>query len=321
MKYFLLYVVFLTSSFAWSFEYKIDQASLIQPSFLQLHEIGKRFSAQGFHSISDLNLTSAGFYFDRAYVSHKWGSGLVIKSGLRVPTEIRGKVIEDAELGIQVLHFELDQTPYMVLGMDMTSAEFNEAVKPWITQKGTVRNWIWLLPRAHAVGVCTDSRKSKLQESADDLEEDSIMRTIGKCATDVLSGAIGSVESTLSFFKRLATEPRQLWQETKESFKELKAFVKNIRGEFKSALEAFHGMSSDEKLEMACIIAGEALGTAAQALTGAGAATALSKALPSLLLKIKSAAKMLQRFAELRARGVKVPGGAFLAREAMSCAI
>lgn len=322
MKFWLLSLVCsLLSSYAWSFEYKIDQASLSQPSVIQIHDIGKRLSEHGFHSVSDINLTSAGFLFDRAFVSHKWGSGLVLKAGLRVPASMQGQVIEDGNLGVQVLHFEIDSVPYMIMGMDMTQGEFREALKPWITKSSTGARWQWMIPQAHAVGVCAGRGKSKLQQTADDIETDSIMRTIGKCATDALSGAVGSVESTLSFFKRLATEPGQLWRETKQSFAELKHFVGNLRSELSAAFEAFQGLSSDEKMEMACIIAGEAIGTAAQALTGAGVATALSKALPSLLLKIKSAAQTLKAFAALRAKGVQVPGGAFLAREAMSCAL
>ncbi|KYG66136.1 hypothetical protein AZI86_03480 [Bdellovibrio bacteriovorus] len=320
MKFLVLYVSTFLSFTAWSFEYKIDQASLLNPSSLQIYKISQMLSANGFHSISDLNLTTAGFTFDRAFVSHQWQSSMILKSGLQVPDTMLGKVITDEGLGVQVLHFKVEETYYMLMGMDMTKGEFKEAAKPWITSSDVSAKFSWLLPQAHAV-TCMTGPQNRVGKTADSLESDSILRAIGKCGTDALSGFTGSVSSTLSFFKRLATEPGKLWAETKQSFVELKNFVMNINSELKEAFAAFQSLPSEEKAAIACTIAGQVLGDAAQGLVGAGALAGLAKLLPSLLLKIKAGLKTVVQGLELRNKGLKIPDGSVLAREAMSCAL
>ena len=320
MKSLLLFVSTFLSFTAWSLEYKIDQASLLNPSSLQIYKISQVLSANGFHSISDLNLTTAGFAFDRAFVSHEWQSSMVLKSGLQVPNSMLGKVIVDEVLGVQVLHFKVEETYYMLMGMDVTKGEFKEAAKPWITSSDVSARFAWLLPQAHAV-TCMTGPQNRVSKTADSLESDSILRAIGKCGTDALSGFTGSIGSTLSFFKRLATEPGKLWAETKQSFVELKNFVMNINSELKETFAAFQSLPSEEKAAIACAIAGQVLGGAAQSLVGAGALAGLAKLLPSLLLKIKAGLKTVAQGLELRNKGLKIPDGSVLAREAMSCAL
>lgn len=271
--------------------------------------------------MSDLNLTSAGFFFDRAFVSHKWKSGFVLKTGLRVPNSLLGKVMENEGLGIQVLHFEIEKTPYMLIGIDMTRGEFREAARSWITSSDASVKFAWLLPQAHAVSCMTATKNPFSGSTVMAFETDGILKAIGKCGTDALSGFTGSVSSTLNFFKRLATEPQKLWAETKQSFVELKDFVLNIHTELNETLAALQSLPAEEKAEIACVFAGQALGTVAQALTGAGAIAGLVKAFPSLLLKIKSAAKIIAEAMRLRQKGLPIPNSSFLAREAMSCAL
>jgi hypothetical protein len=317
MKILLLLVSTLISFHAWSFEYKIDQASLLDPSPLQIYKIGKIFSANGYHSMSDMNLTQAGFAFDRVFVSHRWQSGLVLKAGLKVPTNLLGKVMEDRSLGIQVLHFEIENTPYMVMGIDMTHGEFREAVSPWITSSDTSMKWGWVMPRAYAV-TCNTMPANAFKRTASDLESNSILRAIGKCGADALGGAVGSVGSTFNFFKRLATEPGKLWEETKQSFVDLKNFVMNIGDELSSAYAAFTGLTAQEKLDIACVVAGQAAGTIAQAALGGAA---LAKLFPSLMLKVKAGLSLIKKVGELSLKGIKLPNKSFLMREAMSCAL
>lgn len=320
MKFLLLFVATFFSFTAWSFEYKIDQASLLNPSSLQIYKISQTLSANGFHSISDLNLTTAGFAFDRAFVSHQWQSSMVLKSGLQVPNSMLGKVVSDDGLGVHVLHFKVEEAYYMLMGMDMTKGEFREAAKPWITSSDVSVKFGWLVPQAQAV-TCLTGPQNRMRNTADSLESDSILKAIGKCGTDALSGFTGSISSTLSFFKRLATEPKKLWAETKQSFVELKNFVMNINSELKQVFAAFQSLPSEEKAAIACTIAGQVLGDAAQALAGAGALAGLAKMLPSLLLKIKAGLKTVVQGLELRNKGLKIPEGSILAREAMSCAL
>lgn len=316
MKLLLLLVSTLISFHAWSFEYQIDQASLLNPSPLQIYKISKTLSANGYHSMSDMNLTQAGFAFDRVFVSHKWQSGIVLKAGLKVPENLRGKVLEDVKLGVQILHFEIENTPYMVMGMDMTGGEFREAFKPWISSGDASTKWAWMIPKAHAVTCMTG--QPTYHRSLKEVDNDVILRAIGKCGADVLGGAVSSVSSTWSFFKRLATEPRKLWQETKQSFVELKDFVLNMGTELSAAFASFKQLTTEEKTEMACIMAGQVLGTVGQALVGGAA---LAKLGPQLLVMLKKGVFYLHKGAELAAKGVQLPSKSFLAREAMACAL
>jgi CRISPR/Cas system-associated protein Cas10 (large subunit of type III CRISPR-Cas system) len=158
----------------------------------------------------------------------------------------------------------------------------------------------------------------KFRATATSLEGDAILRAIGKCGADALTGAGSSVTSTLNFFKNLATDPLKLWDQTKQSFYELKNFVMNMHSEVVEMYKSFSNLTSQEKSEIACTMAGYMIGKVAQgAVTGA----LLAKTLPTMMLAVKTAGGMLKKIAELAQKGIQLPNKSFLVREAMACAM
>ena len=77
------------------------------------------------------------------------------------------------------------------------------------------------------------------------------------------------------------------------------------------------GLSTEQKTQMACTLAGTVMGGAVQSMLVGGA---LTKILPGLLLKVKESAALLKKIASLEQLGIRFPDKSFLAREVLSCA-
>lgn len=126
-----------------------------------------------------------------------------------------------------------------------------------------------------------------------------------------------SASDTVKFFKSLATNHLQLWTETTNTFNQLKGFVFNIQSELKNIYRNMNGISTEDKVQMACMISGGLVQIAAQSLLTGGAA--LTRALPLLMLKLKSVTDLLAKIAALEKRGILFKNKDLLTREVMSC--
>ena len=300
-----------------AFEYKIEEASLLRPSHLQGYKLTQIFAQKGFRSLSDASLVSTGLPFDKAFVSHNWEKVLLLKAGLKAPTHIEGRLIEEKSLGVSVIHFQFEGTPYVLLSINNSRDELQEIVKPWLKSKSSVA-WSFFFPQARAT-VCPrhqDVTRALLSTSAH-IEKNEMFQSIGRCALDAMQGAKNSAEDTLSFFKKLVSDPTALWSEMKESFVQLKEFALNIQTELQQAFETISNLPTEMKTKMACSLAGSVMVGAVQAaLSGA----AIGRVLPSLLLKVKSSASMLKEIANLERLGIKLPNKSGMMQEVMSCA-
>src|SRR5438445_3459709 len=111
MSWVLSSLLLLFTCNAWSFEYKIEETSLLHPSVLDSYQLTQVFARKGYQSVSDVNLTSAGFLFDRAFVSNRWEKSLLLKAGLKAPAGLEGRVIDEPSLGLKAFHFNFEGTP------------------------------------------------------------------------------------------------------------------------------------------------------------------------------------------------------------------
>lgn len=320
MNWILCAFLVLASPWAWAFNYSVEEESLRHPSALSLHELSQIFAGKGYQSLSDINLTSAGFLFDRAFVSARWEKSLLLKAGLQAPPDLEGKVIEEPSLGLQAFHFRYEGVSYLLVALNLSNAEFRELVKPWL-RSTTASRWSWLLPSAQAAGAeCaafTSNSTQGVASTANYIESNEILKGIGRCGADALHGVLNSATASFDFFKKLATNPKALWSEMKESFSQLKHFALNIQSELKQVFENLKGLPTEQKVQLACTFTGELIGSAAQAFVSGAA---LAKALPFLLLKLKTSAALLSKVVNLEKMGLKIPDKSLLAKEVMSCA-
>lgn len=292
----------------------------MHPSILEAYEFKSTFQKHGYQSLSDTSLIQIGLAFDHAYVSEGWRSSFLLKAGLSVPEKMEGKVLKDHHLNIYVLHFRHQDTPYMLMGLDMTEAQFLKVVRPWIKKSSLgIFSMLAIIPSAHANEDCeiSPSEVSTLAVASNQLESSALLSKIGECGMDALKGGVGRVQDTLDFFKKLATNPSELWAETKASFRELKSFVLNIKSELQEVFKNFSGSDLNQKLALACSITGSIFVSAAQSMVmGPGA---LARALPLMMLKLKKTSAILSRLGILKKQGVKLPDNERLTSEVISC--
>jgi hypothetical protein len=312
--------ILLFSTLSWSFEYKIDKDALLQPSILDAYEFKSTFQKYGYYSLSDTSLIQAGLAFDHAYVSEGWKSSFLLKAGLSVPEKMEGKVLKDQNLDIYVLHFWHENTPYLLMGLDMSEAHFLKVARPWIkkSSKG-IFSMLSIISSAHADDNCelSPSAVSSLAATSSQLEDRALISKIAECGMDALKGGAGRIEETFDFFKKLATNPTKLWAETKESFRELKSFVLNIKSELQEVFQNLSGTDLNQKLALACSITGSMFVTAAQSmLMGPGA---LARALPLMMLKLKKTSTLLSQLGILKKQGVNLPDNKRVTSEVLSC--
>lgn len=303
-----------------AFEYKIEESSLLHPSALQGHQLTQMFAKKGFRSLSDASLVQTGLPFDKAFVSSNWENVLLLKAGLKAPANIEGRLIEDSKVGVTVIHFQFEGTPYVLVSLNNSRDELQDIVKPWLKSKSPVSSaaWSMFFPQAHALACPPYKDVAKgLQNTAAHIEKNEMFQSIGRCALDAMQGAKSSAEDTLQFFKKLVTDPTSLWSEMKESFVQLKEFALNIQTELQQTFETISSLPTEMKTKMACSLAGTVMVGAVQAaLSGA----AIGRVLPSLLLKVKGSTAMLKKIAGLENLGVKFPNKSGMMQEVMSCA-
>lgn len=311
-------LLILFSLKAWSFEYQVEESSLLRPSILQISQLSQKFESKGYRTLSSRSLISSGLSFDTAYTSEDWNKVFLIKAGLQVPSSMDGKLLNDDKLGVIAVHIRVDNTPYLILSMNNSQEEIRSVLGSWIKPGNASAKWSLFVPSAQAAACETGpSAMSSLKSAAAHIEGNEIFQKIGKCATDALSGVQSSVTGTLDFFKKLATDPKALWAEMKESFVQLKNFAMNIQSELQTAFANLKGLSTEQKTQMACTLAGTVMGGAVQSMLVGGA---LAKILPGLLLKVKESAALLKKISSLEQMGIRFPDKSLLAREVLSCA-
>lgn len=318
MRGLLLILFILIGPRSWAFQYKIETESLLKPSLIKAQRLASLFAGEGLWSVRGASFAPAGMPFDFVYVNHNWNKAVLIKEGLAAPADKTGILIRDEKLGGTVFHFQLEGASYVMVALGFSSAELQTLLAP-LKPKSSFSKWSLLVNSAHAAEECDapPSALGNLAESSASLEDAAILRKIGQCAVDAWQGVKKSGEDTLSFFKKLATDPGALWGEMKDSFLQLKEFSLNIKSEVQNVISAFGGLPTEQKLQVACTMAGQALMGAAEGLLAGGA---LVKVLPALVLKLRQSASLLAKLGDLKKRGYNLPDLNTATREVLSCA-
>lgn len=318
MRGILLILFILVGPRSWAFQYKIETDNLLKPSLIKAQGLSNHFASEGLWSVRGASFVQAGMPFDFVYVSHNWDKAILIKEGLRAPADKTGIIIRDEKLGGSVFHFQREGSSYVLLALGFSSAELQTLLAP-LKPKSSFSKWSLFVNSAQAAEECDNQPKAlgNLAESSASLEDAAILRKIGQCSVDAWQGIKKSGEDTLSFFKKLATDPSALWGEMKESFVQLKEFALNIKSEVQSVIASFGAMPTEQKLQVACTMAGQTLMGVAEGLLAGGA---LAKILPMLVLKLRQSASLLAKLAELKKRGYNVPDLNTATREVLSCA-
>lgn len=318
MRGLLLILFILIGPRSWAFQYQIETQSLLQPSLIKAQRLSGIFASGGLWSVRGASFAQVGMPFDFVYTSHNWDKVVLVKEGLIAPADKTGVLLRDEKLGGTVFNFQFEGSRYVLVALGFSSGELQTLLAP-LKPRSSFSKWSLLMNSAHAAEIC-DSKTTALgalAESSAELEDGALMRTLGKCGADAWQGAKQSGESTLNFFKKLATSPSELWTEMKDSFLQLKELVLNLKSEVQTALSFFGSIPAEQKMQIACTMGGELLAGAAQALVAAGT---LAKILPMLIAKLRQSTSLLMRLAELKKRGYNVPDLNSATREVLSCA-
>lgn len=318
MKLLLLCLGLWFTSLALAFEYQIDEKRILNPSILDAHDLKEHFSSKGLKTFSDTSLLKAGLPFDQLFVSYLWNQSVVLKAGLKVPKDLEGKIIAQSSMDLLVFHFRYRDTPYMLLAFNMKADELKEMVRPWLKDEG-ISFWSLLFPKAYANTCEFDaSPVVPLHQTSNSISSHEIMKKIGQCGMDALKGVGDSLSSSLDFFKTLATNPKELWAETKAAFVQLKSFVLNIKTELNGIFQNLSQIDLNQKLKLACSFTGSLVTAAVQGLVMGPGATA--RLIPALMQKLKKTSDYIEKIARLRHRGHPNLDEEKLIVEVMSCA-
>lgn len=290
---------------------------MTRPSIVQRHQFAKVFEKSGFVSMSDRSLNPTGLPFDGLFVADKWNKALLIKAGLKFPAAIEGQFFEEPKLGLVALHFQHDDTPYLIVAINLPRDEFRKIMKPWLKEKYSLLNV--LMPMAQAAEICASSKQpwSRLQGTLAQIEAEAVLKSIGRCGLEALRGARQTATDTISYFQNLSSNPQALWADMKKSFESLKEFTLNFHSEMEQIFAALGNLSTEQKTQIACSMTGEAL---LRTLAGGGISS-LPRLLPTITLKMKRVSQMLAEIISLEKKGFILPDKSFLTREALSCAL
>src|SRR5690606_7488434 len=189
-------------------------------------------------------------------------------------------------------------------------------IKPWLKiRKTSLLNL--LIPSAYAESCELPGMENELKSVSNSLSNQALLKKIGECGLEVLKGAKDNVSNTFDFFKKLATNPMELWQETKESFIQLKDFVLNINNELKEIFSNLGEMNLEDQLDIACHMSGHIFVSVAQSFFLGPAA--LARSLPLVVTRLKKMTAEVALAASLRKKGVKLPDNDKLVKEVIRC--
>lgn len=312
---FLVFLILLSK--AWAFEYSIDEKNLLSPSILNAHELKNHFQTHGYESFNEVSLSKTGLPFDQVFFSFGWKKSLILKSGLKFPKEYEGKILKDHRSDLLAFHFTYNNSPYLLLALDIDTSELKTLISPWL--KNDEVSWIsWLISEAHAdtCEVMDGSSLGTLNQTALSISENALMKSIGQCALDALHEVKENMQAKLDFFKKLATNPSQIWAETKKAFVEMKNLITIINVEMSSIFSNTKGLSQEQMTKLSCVMAGTLLATVARGLvTGP---SGLLKEIPEILKKLKNSSGALRKLAE--SGKFKLIQDKKILAEVMSCA-
>lgn len=320
MAYLTLLIFIFFYSPAQGFQYSVETNTILQPSLLRAQQLSQHFERNGFFSIRGESFIHANKPYDFVYVNQYWNKAFLIKEGLQAPNEILNTINKDKNLDVHLFHFELEKSSYVLLALGFSTEELITILSP-LKSKNAVSKWSLLLPSAQAgEGSCQMSSPSAIsiiKNSGTQLEEGMVLRTIGKCASDAMEGVKKSGENTLDFFKKLATNPNQLWKEMKNSFLELKEITFNLKNEIENILTQLGKLPSEQYRQLICLITGKTVGAALQLTLTAGSAI---KLLPSIINQLRTLAVYLSKIAQMERLGIKVPNFNWITNKVLSCA-
>lgn len=308
-----LFFLLVTPSYAW--EYQLDQSSLEKPSLTELYEISSHFRDHGFFSLSDTSLSKIGFLFDNAYLGIGLKKNLVIKAGLVVPENLIGLPLYDSKLNVHIIHFKQYEVSYMVMGMNFAEDEFKQVVSPWIKKKVSLIDFV--IPNVYAESCELPGYESDLKKTSQALSGEAILKKIGECGIQSLKGVGDQVSNTVDFFKKLVSNPKELWKETAESFNELENFVLNIDSELKTIFTNLGTMSLSDQLDIACHLSGHVFAMVAQSFIAGP--QALARSLPLVVNKMKKLSEEIATASLLKKKGFKLPENKKLINEVTRC--
>lgn len=307
------------SLLSWASGYKVIDSQFLQPSLLRYNSLAKIFQNAGFSSPRDQSFVLAGRSFDFVFVSPDWQKWILLKEGLQAPAKESHRVITSKELSVQVANFEYKGGHYVLLASGLSARELSTILKPIFKSPDQALFLPLTLFAEHA--FANDCSKTDphtpFQLTAKHIQNNELLKTIGKCGADAIQGAQTNVTNTLNFFKTLALNPLHVWKEMRDSFLELRSFVFNLHTELEKIIGDLQGLTLEQRLTLGCNLTGQLMLVAVTA-TAVGT-TNLAQVLPQILLKLKNSTVMIAKLAELKKRGFNIPDLNESSRKVLAC--
>lgn len=310
------------------FRYHIEESQ--KPSVFEYYQMSPYFETEGFNSLYDGTLAT-NFLFDKAFVSSDLEKAFLLKSGLRVDKSLQGKIFKDEASQTYAVHFEINSVNYLMLGVGLSEEEMLKVTRkiiPGLKKEASfipmkkLLKWGTLLYSEEASANSCDYRAKaptrSLQETQNFLEDNEIIKGIGRCAMTSFNELKDSIKDRASFFRKLAADPRMLWQEMKQSYVQFRELVLNIRSEVRQMLVNLQNLTPEQKVQLACSMAGVAMGVVVKSVLGG--ASSLLTSLPQVTLKLKSISALIGKTKGLGKFGLGAKDQNLIAERVLSCA-
>lgn len=315
------------------FQNTIAKATTVSPKFsyrqqerigkgfnLELYQLTRHFEDQDLSPLSSFSSGDIPYLHVDEVLTTSDDHGLVfIKMGLLAPTDLQNKIIELKNSNESFYVFHINNAS--VAFFNLSEQKVKNLIKGLADKNIVFSNFgEFFISKAQASDqvVCPvqliNNPYKNIEIVASKVENSFLYKRIGECAVTALKEARKNVEETAGFFKSLYNNPAEFWTTIKNGYLGLQSFAINFTTELQSLFQTISGLNMDEKIDIACTLAGQAGVGLAMSLTGAGIAMGGAKIIATLIPKMVRMKDLIIKFQRF-----KIP--LKTAQETLSCAI
>ena len=295
--------------------YEFEEEDLL--SFASFEALSLSEQLSDLKSYPALNFRRMGLPFDQVLHSPSLRQMVAVKFGLTPVGMKEGEIISVPEEGLLVTHLKIKGSWALLVAQGFEQEEFQKLITP---KKISFNFLNLLIPRAHA-SDCTQVHRvaTPLVELSDQINSQNLTSQIAQCLATGARALGENLKESLDFYRRLATEPRKVWQEFKQGMQAFGGLLMNLRQEASQLLTSLSHLSPSLKAEVICGMSGTLIASAGQALLLGPAS--LARALPGLTLKLRGMVESLAELSRLTRRLPQTHNTQGLSRELLQCAL
>lgn len=318
MNLIFILVLFLFNSNAWSISYELDEDSLVTPSISNSYIFKEKLEDHGFKNLNHLPLINSPLLFDYIFSDNDIEKFVTIKSGLKIEDKYLNQLISNEDY--HVIHLKNYDTYYLMMFHGFKTNEVKNILGNWVKPDKEFSLLNLFIPEAMADQCFNDYvPKSLTQMTAlsEKFEESAIGNSVSKCALDAIGDIKDSMIDTVSTFKNLITNPKQVWNETSQNIKALRSLLTNLKEEISKISTSLGSITDDLKSKILCKITGSAISMMMQAVVAGPAA--IARNIPLMTMKIKKLAVQVRDIDALKRKGINLKDKNYFLDEVIRC--